>query len=119
MLIRSQSRMDLVDFTGKIVEIEYIKEGEYKIFSAEKYYTELGVYSTKEKAIKVLDMIQESHADFETAKNASTGVTTAVYTGSYDTPESVAGGIKVLKGYVEMMRESVVFQMPEDSEVEI
>lgn len=40
-------------------------------------------------------------------------------TGSYDTPESVAGGIKVLKGYAEMIRESVVFQMPADSEVEV
>ena len=41
----------------------------------------------------------------------------ATYTGSYDTPENVAAGIKVLKDYTELIRESVVFQMPEDSEV--
>ena len=69
--------------------------------------------------MKVLDMIQEAYADFESAKITSTGLATAAYTGSYDTPESVAGGIKVLKGYAEMIRESVVFQMPEDGSVEV
>ena len=76
-------------------------------------------YSTKAKAMKVLDMIQEAYADFESAKITSTGLATTAYTGSYDTPESVATGIKVLKGYAEMIRESVVFQMLQDSEVEI
>lgn len=78
----------------------------------------MGEYSTKEKALKVLDMIQEAYMDFESAKITSTGLATAAYTGNYDTPESVAGGIKVLKGYAEMIRESVVFQMPEDGSVE-
>lgn len=79
----------------------------------------LGYYSTKAKAIKVLDMIQEAYADFESAKITSTGLASTAYTGSCDTPESAACGIKALKGYVEMIRESVVFQIPADSEVEI
>lgn len=89
------------------------------IFYSESAYEELGEYSTKEKALKVLDMIQEAYMDFESAKITSTGLATAAYTGSYDAPENVAHGIKVLKGYAEMIRESVVFQMPDDSEVEV
>lgn len=79
----------------------------------------IGYYSAKAKAIKVLDMIQGAYADFESAKITSTGMATTAYTGSYDAPESVAHGIKVLQGYAEMIRESVVFQIPEDSEVEV
>ena len=79
----------------------------------------LGYYSTKAKAMKVLDMIQKAYADFEASKITSTGLVIATYTGSCDTPESAACGIKALKGYVEMIRESVVFQIPADSEVEI
>ena len=62
-------------------------------------------------------MIQEAYTDFESSKITSTGLATAAYTGSYDTPESVAGGIKTLKGYREVIKGAVVFQMPEDSEV--
>lgn len=76
-------------------------------------------YSTKAKAMKVLDMIQKSYADFEASKITSTGLVIATYTGSCDTPESAACGIKALKGYVEMIRELVVFQMPEDRSVGI
>ena len=76
-------------------------------------------YSTKAKAMKVLDMMQKAYADFEASKITSTGLVIATYTGSCDTPESAACGIKALKGYVEMIRESVVFQIPEDSEVEV
>ena len=68
--------------------------------------------------MKVLDMIQEAYMDFEASKITSTGLATAAYTGSYDTPESVACGIKALKGYAEIIKESVIFQMPADSEVE-
>lgn len=74
-------------------------------------------YSTKEKAMKVLDMIQEAYMDFEASKITSTGLAAAAYTGSYDTPESVTNGIKALKGYAEIIKESMVFQIPEDSEV--
>nr|DAU86179.1 MAG TPA: hypothetical protein [Caudoviricetes sp.] len=76
-------------------------------------------YSTKAKAMKVLDMFQESYANFETVKITSTGWATAAYAGSYDTPESVSAGIEILRGYAEILQKAVVFQMPEDSEVEI
>ena len=118
MLIRSQDKEVLVNFdvsagieiaegTTKTVITSYITGCSYL----------LGEYSTKAKAMKVLDMIQGAYMDFEASKITSTGLATAAYTGSYDTPESVAGGIKVLKGYTKTIRESTVFQMPEDSEV--
>ena len=78
----------------------------------------LGEYSTNAKAMKVLDMIQEAYMDFESGKIISTGLATAAYTGSYDTKESVAHGIAVLKGYGNEIKKSILFQMPEDSEVE-
>lgn len=43
----------------------------------------------------------------------------SAYTGSYNTKESVAHGIAVLKGYGNEIRKSILFQMPEDSEVEV
>ena len=69
--------------------------------------------------MKVLDMIQEAYMNFEASKITSTGLATATCTGSCDTPENVDHGIKVLKGYVEAIRESAVFQMPEDGSVEV
>ena len=119
MLIRSQNKAVLLNF-GNLAAIYTVKDGNDFILSSLEGENKcaLGKYSTKAKALKVLDMIQEAYADFESAKITSTGLATTAYTGSYDTPESVAGGIKVLKGYAEMIRESVVFQMPEDGSVE-
>lgn len=120
MLIRSQNKEVLVNFNVS-AGIE-IAEGPVKTVIT-SYITGcsylLGEYSTKAKAMKVLNMIQKAYADFEASKITSTGLVIATYTGSCDTPESAAYGIKALKGYVEMIRESVVFQIPEDSEVEV
>ena len=121
MLIRSQDKMSLVKFENIVININNINGKEISCWSqmnpGEDEYISLGYYSTKAKAMKVLDMIQEAYADFESAKITSTGLATAAYTGSYDTPESVNHGIKVLKGYAKLIRESVVFQMPEDGSV--
>lgn len=120
MLIRSQDKETLINFNNSIVIDIMLIENVAKIVCSYSYSDYIiGRYSSKEKAMKVLDMIQEAYADFESSKITSTGLATAAYTGSYDTPESVACGIKALKGYAEMIRESVVFQIPEDSEVEV
>lgn len=122
MLIRSQNKISLVRVENIIININNINGKEIICWSqmnpGEDEYISLGHYSTKAKAMKVLDMIQGAYANFEASKIVSTGLAGATYAGSYDTPESVAGGIKVLKEYIEMIRESAVFQMPEDSEVE-
>lgn len=117
MLIRSQNKEVLVTLE-LLLDIE-ISGG---VISARKDYgwcCLLGEYSTKAKAMKVLNMIQKSYMDFEVSKIISTGSAGAAFIGRYDTPENVAAGIKVLKDYVELIRESVVFQMPEDGNVEV
>ncbi len=120
MLIRSQNKRMIANFDNictvsafpeKDSEDIYVEDGTGSLM--------VGRYSTKAKAIKVLDMIQEAYADFESVKITNTGLAAAAYTGNYDTSESVSYGIKVLKDYAEMIKESVVFQMPEDSEVEV
>ena len=117
MLIRSQNKEVLAVFEN-LLDIE-VSGG---VISARKdhgWCCLLGEYSTKAKAMKVLDMIQEAYADFEASKITNAGLATAAYTGSYKTPDSVSVGIKVLKGYTEIIKESVVFQMPADNEVEV
>ena len=99
------------------IAIEILSDGKGHATMYWKDSYVLGTYSSKEKSNKVLDMIQEAYMDFEASKITSTGLATAAYTGSYDTPESVACGIKALKGYAEIIKESVIFQMPADSEV--
>ena len=119
MLIRSQNKELLVNFNvsaGIEIEERNTKTVVTSYITGCSYL--LGEYSTKEKALKVLDMIQEAYSDFEASKITCQALETVAYTGIYNTPESVSGGIKVLKGYAKMIRESVVFQMPEDSEVE-
>lgn len=122
MLIRSQDKTALVKFENIVVNLKLPDSLTIICWSLQDAqrsggYFILGKYSTKEKAMKVLDMIQEAYAKFEASKIISTGLAGATYTGSYDTPENVATGIKVLKDYTELIRESVAFHMPEDSEV--
>ena len=124
MLIRSQDKTALVKFENIVINLKLPDSLNIICWSLQDAqrsggYFILGRYSTKAKAMKVLDMIQEAYANFEASKIISTGLTGATYTGSYDTPENVAAGIKVLKDYTELIRESVVFQMPEDGEVEV
>lgn len=122
MLIRSQDKTALVKFENIVVNLKLPDSLTIICWSLQDAqrsggYFILGKYSTKAKAIKVMDMIQKAYANFEASKIISTGLVGATYTGSYDTPENVAAGIKVLKDYTELIRESVTFQMPEDSEV--
>lgn len=91
MLIRSQDKRMIVNFDNictvsafpeKDSEDIYVEDGTGSLM--------VGRYSTKEKAMKVLDMIQDAYCKFMSVKN-----------------DDAWGG-----------KESV-FYMPEDSEVEI
>ena len=122
MLIRSQDKTALVKFENIVINLKLPDSLNVICWSLQDAqrsggYFILGKYSTKEKAMQVLDMLQEAYANFEPSQIISTGLTGATYAGSYDTPENVATGIKVLKDYTELIRESVTFHMPEDSEV--
>ena len=120
MLIRSQDKRMIVNFDNictvsafpeKDSEDIYVEDGTGSLM--------IGRYSTKEKAMKVLDMIQEAYMEYKCGEIVVNGLSGSAYTGSYDTKESVAHGIAVLKGYGNEIRKSILFQMPEDSEVEV
>lgn len=85
----------------------------------EDEYISLGHYSTKVKTMKVLDMIQEAYMEYKSGEIIGNGLAGSAYTGSYDTKESVAHGIAVLKGYGNEIRKSILFQMPEDGSVKV
>jgi len=123
MLIRSQNKMSLVKFENIVININNINGKEIICWSqmnpGEDEYISLGHYSAKAKAMKVLDMIQEAYMEYKSGEIVSNGLAGSAYTGSYDTKESVAHGIAVLKGYGNEIRKSILFQMPEDSEVKV
>ena len=91
MLIRSQNKAVLLNFSN-LAAIYTVKDGDDFIISSlegENKCT-LGKYSTKAKAMKVLDMIQEAYCKFMSVKNDD----------AWDGKESV-------------------FYIPADSEVEV
>ncbi len=116
MLIRSQDKEILVNMETSIVfHISGAIGKKYPIFTSNGYT--IGFYSTKAKAMKVLDMIQEAYMEYKSGEIVGNGLAGSAYTGNYDTKESVAHEIAVLKGYGNEIRKSILFQMPEDSEV--
>lgn len=123
MLIRSQDKESLIAIDGNFVEIlKYGDLSECSITVSTRDHSSLHVmarYSSVEKALKVLDMIQEAYMEYKSGEIVGNGLAGSAYTGSYDTKESVAHGIAVLKGYGNEIRKSILFQMPEDSEVEV
>lgn len=112
MLIRSQNKEVLVAFEN-LLNIE-VSGGVISTRVDNGWSCLLGEYSTREKAMKVLDMIQEAYADAklneillpDVCKSASES-----QRGKYNT--LIAKTIR--KDFIKKM----IFQMPEDSEVEV
>ena len=115
MLIRSQNKEILVNFnvsagieiaegTTKTVVTSYITGCSYL----------LGEYSTKAKAMKVLDMIQEAYVEYKITCTFLTG-----FTGHRVIVESNDICVNGFKELAEGFKKNMVFQMPEDSEVEV
>lgn len=102
MLIRSQNKMSLVKFENIVININNINGKEIICWSqmnpGEDEYISLGYYSTKEKALKVLDMIQEDYSEYQIMLNFS---------------------VSYLHEFKEKTDGFAIFQMPEDSEVEV
>lgn len=114
MLIRSQNKEILVNFnvsagieiaegTTKTVVTSYITGCSYL----------LGEYSTKKKAIKVLDMLQEVYEEYKITCTFLTG-----FTGHRAIVESNDIQVNGFKELAKSFKKNMVFQMPEDSEVE-
>lgn len=112
MLIRSQNKEVLVVF-------EFLPDIEVSggVISAKRdmgWCCLLGEYSTKAKAIKVLDMIQEAYEEYKIACTFLTG-----FTGHRAIVESNDIRINGYKELIKSFKKNIVFQMPEDSEVEV
>lgn len=91
MLIRSQDKTILLNFSNSTVVYIAKNDKDFVILSLENGNRyRLGKYSSEAKAMKVLDMIQEAYYEFMAVRN-----------------DDMWNG-----------KESV-FQMPEDSEVEV
>lgn len=110
MLIRSQNKEVLVAF-------EFLPDIEVSggVISARRdmgWCCLLGEYSTKAKAIKVLDMIQEAYGDSEYTKYVIPEVCRILST-KPKTEENKAHASEL----GEMLRKGMTFQMPADSEV--
>lgn len=110
MLIRSQNKEVLTNLNA-LAGIE-IAEGPVKTVIT-SYITGcsylLGEYSNKQKAVKVLDMLQKAYAEYEMLRGMSTGMGGIMVT--YNT--------KMIVNELEKeIQEKSIFQMPEDSEVE-
>lgn len=111
MLIRSQNKEVLVAFES-LPDIE-VSGG---VISARRdigWCCLLGEYSTKAKAMKVLDMIQEAYEEYKIACTFLTG-----FTGHREIVESNDIRVNGFKEIVKNFKKNMVFQMPEDSEVE-
>lgn len=120
MLIRSQDKTILLNFSNSTVFYIAKNDDDFVISSLEdESRYRLGKYSSEAKAMKVLDMIQGAYMEYKSGEIVGNGLAGSAYTGSYDTKESVAHGVAVLKGYGNEIRKSILFQMPEDSEVKV
>lgn len=95
MLIRSQDKEQLLNIDS-VKTIGICERGKcFAIFIDSLYF--IGNYSSREKVIKVLDMIQEAYSEYQIMLNFS---------------------VSYLHEFKEKTDGFAIFQMPEDSEVE-
>lgn len=115
MLIRSQDKRMIVNFDNictvsafpeKNSEDIYVEDGTGSLM--------IGRYSTKAKATKVLDMIQEAYAEYKITCTFLTG-----FTGHRAIVESNDIHVNGLEELVKSFKKNMVFQMPDDESVEV
>lgn len=113
MLIRSQDKEILANMEGPIaIEILGDGKGHATMYWKDSYV--LGTYSSKEKAIKVLDMIQEAYADAALIPMAVPNI------GKMFAEASASKENELLAEAIgKALTNKMVFQIPEDSEVEV
>ena len=113
MLIRSQDKEILANMEGPIaIEVLSDCKGHATMYWKDSYA--LGAYSSKEKAIKVLDMIQEAYADAALIPMAVPNI------GKMFAEASASKENELLAEAIgKALTNKMVFQIPEDSEVEV
>lgn len=110
MLIRSQDKSRLINLDNtRELRFWECAQG----FDITDCVCPIGHYSTKEKAMKVLDMIQEAYVEYKITCTFLTG-----FTGHRAIVESNDICVNGFKELAEGFKKNMVFQMPEDSEVE-
>ena len=115
MLIRSQDKEMIVNIytTNRIFIGEaYRPNGNLHDVCADEM--RLGYYSTREKAMKVLDMIQEAYADAELIPMTVPNIGKMFQ----EAPASKENEL-LAEAIGKALMNKMVFQMPEDSEVEV
>ena len=110
MLIRSQDKSRLINFNN-IRELRFWECAQG--FDITDCVCPIGCYSTKEKAMKVLDMIQEAYAEYKITCTFLTG-----FTGHRTIVESNDIHVNGFKELIKSFKKNMVFQMPEDGSVE-
>lgn len=114
MLIRSKDKRMIVNFDNictvsafpeKDSEDIYVEDGTGSLM--------IGRYSTKEKAMKVLDMIQEAYEEYKITCTFLTG-----FTGHRAIVESNDIHVNGFKELTKSFKKNMVFQMPADGSVE-
>lgn len=115
MLIRSQDKTIIVNIDNAFSIVIRNINGAASIYvGSQGGCCIIAEYSTKAKAMKVLDMIQEAYVEYKIACTFLTG-----FTGHRAIVESndihVNGFGELLKSF----KKNMVFQMSEDSEVEV
>lgn len=119
MLIRSQDKTALVKFENIVVDLKLPDSLNVICWSLQDTqrsggYFILGKYSTKEKTMKVLDMIQEAYADAELIPMTVPNIVKTFA----ETPVSKENAL-LAKAVEKALANKMVFQMPADSEVEV
>lgn len=111
MLIRSQDKSRLINLNNtRELRFWECAQG----FNITDCVCPLGSYSTRGKAMKVLDMIQEAYEEYKITCTFLTG-----FTGHRAIVESNDIHVNGFKELVKSFKKNTVFQMPEDSEVEV
>ena len=110
MLIRSQDKeMIVITYTTNHIFIGEVYRQNGNLHDVCAGEMRLGYYSTKEKAMKVLDMIQEAYADEKLVD----------YTKYLQLKEIEKMDDSTILALRNELMKKAVFQMPEDSEVEV
>ena len=110
MLIRSQDKSQLINLNNtRELRFWECAQG----FDITDCVCPIGHYSTREKAIKALDMIQEAYAEYKFTCTFLTG-----FTGHRAIVESNNICVNGFKELTENFKKNMVFQMPEDGSVE-
>lgn len=115
MLIRSQDKEMIINMT--VINHIYVEEAFRRngnLLDASTDEIILGHYSSKAKAMKVLDMIQEAYEEYKITCIFLTG-----FTGHRAIVESNDIRVNGFSELIKSFKKNMVFQMPEDGSVEV